>query len=69
MQTIIAYIIIGVAVGYTIYSVVKALSRKNVPSCGGSCEGCKLKEMKNVQCTMNNCKDVACCVQVYNEEL
>ncbi|MBQ3594712.1 MAG: FeoB-associated Cys-rich membrane protein [Bacteroidales bacterium] len=43
-QTIIAYIIIGVALGYTIYSIIRILSRKNVPSCGGSCEGCSIKK-------------------------
>ncbi len=42
----------GVAVGYTVYSIVRALSRKNVPSCGGTCERCKLK--RNEECTMKN---------------
>ena len=60
MQTIIAYTIIGVAVGYTVYSVVRLLSRKKMPSCGGSCSGCKFK---NEQCTMNNVQWI-----MYNEQ-
>lgn len=56
MQTIIAYIIIGVAVGYTIYSIVRALLLADTDTndsikCGGSCSGCKIK---NAQCTMHN---------------
>lgn len=45
MQTIIAYTIIGIAAGYTIYSVVKKFSRKNTDiKCGSSCEGCSIKD-------------------------
>lgn len=45
MQTIIAYIIIGIAAGYTICSVVKKISRKNTDlKCGSSCEGCRIKD-------------------------
>ena len=51
MQTIIAYIIIGIAVGYTIYSVVKKLYVKNYDDdsdmkCGSSCSGCSIKNCK-----------------------
>lgn len=45
IQTIIAYIIIGIAAVYTIYSVVKKFSRKNSDlKCGSSCEGCNIKD-------------------------
>ena len=44
IQTIIAYIIIGIAAGYAINSVVKKFSRKNTDlKCGSSCEGCSVK--------------------------
>lgn len=47
-QTIIAYIIIGLAVAYMIYSVAKKFSRKksgfdNDLKCGSSCDGCSVK--------------------------
>lgn len=41
-QTIIAYTIIAVAAGYTIYSVVKKFKNKDKKSCGDCC-GCKSK--------------------------
>lgn len=45
IQTIITYIIIGVAAGYTVYSIVKQLFRKNTDlKCGSSCEGCRIKD-------------------------
>lgn len=44
MQEIIAYIIMVIAVGYTIYSAVKKFSGKDVPKCGSSCEGCSIKD-------------------------
>ena len=56
MQTIIAYIIIGVAVGYTIYSIVRALSFVDTDAdtnlnCGGSCGNCPIKNIK--ECSNN----------------
>ena len=56
MQTIIAYIIIGVAVGYTIYSIVRALSLAGTDTndsikCGGSCGSCPIKNIK--KCSNN----------------
>ena len=43
--------IIGVAVGYTIYSIVRALSLADTDTndsikCGGSCGSCPIKNIK-----------------------
>ena len=52
MQTIITYIIIGAAVGYTIYSIVKALSLTDTNlKCGTSCGSCPMKNIK--KCSNN----------------
>ncbi len=40
-QLIITFLIIGYAVGYTLYSFVQLVRRKN--SCGGGCSGCNFK--------------------------
>ncbi len=52
-QTIIAYIIIAAAVGYTVYSVAKKLrtgsSSKDGMSCGTTCSDCSCC-VKNAQC-------------------
>ena len=55
-QTIIAYTIIGAAVGYTIYSVVRKLRNNDKNSCS-DCSCCAKKsgcKMKNEQWTMKN---------------
>ena len=49
-----AYIIVGVAVGYTIYSIVRALSHVDTDTdfkCGGSCGSCPIKNIK--KCSKN----------------
>ncbi|MBQ2852240.1 MAG: hypothetical protein IJE76_02485 [Bacteroidales bacterium] len=56
MQTIIAYTIIGVAVGYTVYSVVRLLSHVDTDAdtdikCGASCGSCPMKNIK--KCSKN----------------
>lgn len=52
MQTIIAYTIIGVAVGYTVYSVVRLLSHVDTDiKCGASCGSCPMKNIK--KCSKN----------------
>lgn len=52
MQTIIAYTIIGVAVGYTVYSVVRLLSHIDTDfKCGASCGSCPMKNIK--KCSKN----------------
>ncbi len=47
-QTIIAYIIIGAAVAYTVYSVVKKLKKSSDSKSCSDCSCC----MKNTQCKM-----------------
>lgn len=50
LQEIIVFVIISVALGYTIYSVVKSLHIKNSAPCGG-CTGCDVKRevLKNLK--------------------
>ena len=52
-QTIIAYIIIGVAVGYTIYSIVKKLKKNGDTKSCSDCSCC-LKRIKNEELRMKN---------------
>lgn len=42
-QLILVYIIIALAIGYTIYSLVKTLRVKSTGGCGDSC-GCSAKD-------------------------
>lgn len=49
-QTIIAYIIIGVSVAYTIYSVVKKLKKNSDSKSCSDCSCCAKKR----KCTINN---------------
>ena len=52
MQDIIVYILIGVAVVYTIYSAVRIFSQKTEPpKCGSSCSGCSIKNCQIKQTT------------------
>ena len=49
-QTIIAYIIIGVSVAYTIYSVFKKLKKNSDSKSCSDCSCCAKKR----KCTINN---------------
>jgi hypothetical protein len=42
-QTIIVFIIVIAAIGYSIYSFVKNLRKKETTACGG-CNGCDIKK-------------------------
>jgi hypothetical protein len=52
MQLIIVYIIIAIAIGYAVYSIVKFIRKKEDPCAG--CSGCDIKNE-----IMRNCKEKA----------
>lgn len=43
MQTIILILILGIAIGYAIYSLIKNIRGKNNCSCCDNCSTCKQK--------------------------
>jgi hypothetical protein len=45
IQNMIALTIVFLAVGYTIFAIIKSLTAKESSQCGG-CESCILKEIK-----------------------
>ena len=59
-QTILVYIIIISAIAYTIYAVIKNISKKETSACG-DCNGCEIKNEITKNIAKGASKDPANC--------
>lgn len=61
MQLVIVYIILGLTIAYTVYAIVKSISKKEPNPCDG-CNGCDLRKeiMEKCDKIKNTSKSSSC---------